>query len=202
MYTTQTRSQVDAAIAPKNRCRTATNLHVHEGNSQGLFRTMFFTGGSAMMLPMLDMSTEHTYIALLIVSFLAATLLPLGSEWLLVALLLGGKSPILVVVIATVGNTLGGATNYLIGRWGSTWLISKVLRINPDQQQQAQDWFQRYGSLSLLFSWLPVVGDPLCLVAGTLRTSLARFFVLVTTGKALRYISLTWLTLRGSELLR
>ena len=154
-----------------------------------------------MMPPMPDISPEYTYIALFFVSFLAATLLPLGSEWLLVALLLGGKSPLLVVVIATIGNTLGGATNYLLGRWGSTWLIRKVLRITPEQQQRAESWFAHYGSLSLLLSWLPVVGDPLCLVAGTLRTSLSRFFVLVTTGKALRYISLTWLTLRGSELL-
>lgn len=162
---------------------------------------MFFTGGSAMMPPMLDISPEHSYAALFFVSFLAATLLPLGSEWLLVALLLGGKSPVLVVVIATIGNTLGGASNYLIGRWGSTWLIRKILRINPEQQLRAQGWFERYGSLSLLLSWLPVVGDPLCLVAGTLRTSLTRFFVLVTTGKALRYITLTWLTLHGSEML-
>lgn len=154
-----------------------------------------------MMPAMLEISPEHSYAALFLISFLAATLLPLGSEWLLVALLLGGKSPILVVVIATIGNTLGGATNYLIGRWGSTWLIRKVLRITPDQQQRAENWFERYGSLSLLLSWLPIVGDPLCLVAGTLRTSITRFFILVTTGKALRYITLTWLTLRGSELL-
>jgi len=162
---------------------------------------MFLLSGSAMMPPMPDIAFEHTYVALFIVSFLAATLLPLGSEWLLVALLLGGKSPFLVVVIATIGNTLGGATNYLLGRWGSTWLIRKVLRITSEQQQRAESWFARYGSLSLLLSWLPVIGDPLCLVAGTLHTSLCRFFILVTTGKALRYISLTWLTLRGSELL-
>lgn len=150
---------------------------------------------------MLDISPEHTYVALFIVSFLAATLLPLGSEWLLVALLLDGRSPLLVVVIATIGNTLGGAASYLLGRWGSTWLIRKVLRIAPEQQQRAESWFAHFGSLSLLLSWVPLIGDPLCLVAGTLRTSLSRFFVLVTTGKALRYISLTWLTLRGSELL-
>ncbi len=154
-----------------------------------------------MMPTMLDISPEHTYAALLIVSFLAATLLPLGSEWLLVALLLDGKTPALVVVIATIGNTLGGATNYLIGRWGGPWLIRKVLRIDPRQQLRAESWFERYGSLSLLLSWLPVVGDPLCLVAGTLRTSLLRFFVLVTTGKAFRYLTLALLTLGGAELL-
>src|SRR6056297_1592994 len=162
---------------------------------------MFFTIASVMMPVMPDIFLEHTYAALFIVSFLAATLLPLGSEWLLVTLLLDGKSPALVVVIATIGNTLGGATNYLIGRWGSDWLIHKVLRVDSRQQLRAEDWFQRYGSLSLLLSWLPIVGDPLCLVAGTLRTSLLRFFVLVTTGKAFRYLTLALLTLGAAGLL-
>lgn len=154
-----------------------------------------------MMPAMMELSVEHTFFALFVVSFLAATLLPLGSEWLLVALLLDGKTPGALILIATIGNTLGAATNYLIGRWGSTWLIRKVLRIDPCQQLRAENWFQRYGSLSLLLSWLPVVGDPLCLVAGTLRTSILRFFVLVTTGKALRYLTLALLTLSGAELL-
>lgn len=149
---------------------------------------------------MFELTYEHSYTALFVVSFLAATLLPLGSEWLLIALLLGGKDPFITVVVATIGNTLGGATNYLIGRLGSSWLIRKVLRIDAAQQIRAESWFQRYGSFSLLLSWLPVVGDPLCLVAGTLRTSISRFFLLVTTGKALRYITLTLLTLHGAEL--
>lgn len=144
---------------------------------------------------------EHSFVALFTVSFLAATLLPLGSEWLLIALLLAGRDPIALVVIATIGNTLGGATNYLIGRWGSHWLIRRVLRINEQQQHRAERWFERYGSFSLLLSWLPVIGDPLCLVAGTLRTSIRRFFVLVASGKALRYSSLTLMTLYGAELL-
>ncbi len=162
---------------------------------------MFFIMPSVMMPIMPDIALEHTYAALFIVSFLAATLLPLGSEWLLVALLLDDKAPAVVVTIATIGNTLGGATNYLIGRWGGSWLIRKVLRIEARQQLRAENWFQRYGSLSLLLSWLPVVGDPLCLVAGTLRTSVSRFFVLVTTGKALRYLTLALITLGGAELL-
>lgn len=136
---------------------------------------------------------------LFFISFLAATLLPLGSEWLLVALLLRGLDPLILITVATFGNTLGGATNYLIGRWGSDWLTRRVLRIDANQQRRAQRWFERYGSYSLLLAWLPVIGDPLCLVAGTLRTSLRRFFLLVTTGKALRYSSLALLTLQGLE---
>jgi membrane protein YqaA with SNARE-associated domain len=154
-----------------------------------------------MMPAMAEFTFEHSYLALFLVSFLAATLLPLGSEWLLVALLLGGRETVPVVLIATVGNTLGATTNYLIGRWGSDWLIRRVLRIEPQRQRQAENWFQRYGSLSLLLSWLPVIGDPLCLVAGTLHTSAGRFLLLVSTGKALRYSTLALLTLSGSGML-
>ncbi|MFO7577065.1 MAG: YqaA family protein [Pelovirga sp.] len=150
---------------------------------------------------MAEFTLEHSYLALFLVSFLAATLLPLGSEWLLVALLLGGREVVPVVVTATVGNTLGATTNYLIGRWGSDWLIRRVLRIEPQRQRRAERWFQRYGSISLLLSWLPVIGDPLCLVAGTLHTSAGRFLLLVSTGKALRYSTLALLTLGGAGIL-
>ena len=69
------------------------------------------------------------------------------------------------------------------------------------RQQRAESWFNRYGSWSLLLSWLPVVGDPLCLVSGMLKTPLFRFSLLVTTGKGLRYSVLTLLTLQSAKML-
>ncbi|MDX2481776.1 MAG: VTT domain-containing protein, partial [Desulfuromusa sp.] len=81
------------------------------------------------------------------------------------------------------------------------WLAEKLLRIDKKRQQQAESWFNRYGSWSLLLAWLPIVGDPLCLVSGMLKTPLMRFFLLVTTGKGLRYSFLTLLTLQGAEIL-
>lgn len=140
-------------------------------------------------------------ISLFFISFFASTLLPLGSEWLLIMLLLQGSNPIATVAVATAGNSLGAGTNYLIGYFGGDWLVEKVLRIDKKRQQQAKIWFNRYGSWSLLLSWLPIIGDPLCLISGTLRTGLLKFSLLVTIGKGLRYSFLTLLTLQGAEML-
>ncbi|NOQ46044.1 MAG: DedA family protein [Desulfobulbaceae bacterium] len=107
--------------------------------------------------------------ALFVLSFLAATVLPLGSEWLLIGLILKSCNVENVVVVATVGNYLGACTTYGIGLWGSAFFMQRVLRIDADQTEKAAAIFQKYGSWSLMLSWLPLVGDPLCLVAGSLR---------------------------------
>ena len=146
-----------------------------------------------------ELLTEYGLFSLFLLSFCASTLLPLGSEWLLVALLLNGTDPLNSILIATLGNSLGAVTNYLIGRWGSDWLMSKLLRIDQSQQQRAEHWFNRYGSWALLLSWLPIIGDPLCLVSGSLKTPLLRFALLVTTGKGLRYTTVALLTLQGAK---
>ncbi|MEA3544877.1 MAG: YqaA family protein [Thermodesulfobacteriota bacterium] len=150
---------------------------------------------------MLEFFTEYGLWSLFFISFCASTLLPLGSEWLLVALLLQGSHPVATVVIATLGNSLGSGTNYLIGYYGGDWLAEKLLRIDTKQQQQAESWFNRYGNWSLLLAWLPIIGDPLCLVSGMLKTPVIHFSLLVTTGKGLRYSILTLLTLQGAEIL-
>ena len=144
---------------------------------------------------MVDFLLQYGLLSLLLISFFAATLLPFGSEWFLILLLLNGNSPFLAVVIATIGNSLGAWTNYLIGSWGKDWLIRNLLRINQHQQNRAEIWFKKYGCWSLLMSWLPVVGDPLCLVSGILKTPLSHFFILVVSGKGLRYVSVSLLTL-------
>ena len=154
-----------------------------------------------MIAAMSEFLVNYGLWSLFFISFCASTLLPLGSEWLLIALLLQGSNPLATVAVATLGNSLGAGTNYLIGFYGGNWLIEKVLRIDEPRQQQAIRWFNRYGSWSLLLAWLPVIGDPLCLVAGILKTPLLRFSLLVTTGKGLRYTFLTILTLRGAEML-
>jgi membrane protein YqaA with SNARE-associated domain len=125
--------------------------------------------------------------ALFLLSFLAATVLPLGSEWLLVALIINHSDPGSVVMIATVGNFLGACTTYGIGFWGSAFLLHKILRIDEKQTDRATALFNKYGSWSLLLSWLPIIGDPLCLVAGSLRFNFVLFSVLVLIGKLGRY---------------
>ncbi|MGW8193217.1 MAG: YqaA family protein [Desulforhopalus sp.] len=142
--------------------------------------------------------TTPSLPALFSLSFLAATVLPLGSEWLLVVMVLQGFDLPKVVMTATVGNFLGGCTTYLIGVWGSTVVIRSVLRISDHQLARANHLYEKYGSWSLLFSWLPVVGDPLCLLAGVFRTSWVRFGVLVFVGKFFRYATLAYLSLQGT----
>lgn len=146
-----------------------------------------------------ELLLEHGLLSLFLLSFCASTLLPLGSEWLLVSLLLEGINPLQAVSVATFGNSLGAATNYLLGWLGSDWLIQRLLRIGSSQRQRAQNWFNRFGSWALLFSWLPIVGDPLCLVSGSLKTPLLKFVMLVTSGKALRYASVAFITLQCAK---
>ena len=137
--------------------------------------------------------------ALFVLSFLASTMLPLGSEWLLVALLVQKHEPLMTVVVATAGNYLGACTSYFIGIYGGDFLMKKLLRINDAERGRAENFFAKYGSWSLLFSWLPVIGDPLCLAGGFLKIPFTRFSILVASGKALRYSAVAWLTLKGVQ---
>ena len=125
--------------------------------------------------------------ALFFLSLLAATLVPMGSEWLLLSLLFQGFSPVQVVVVATLGNVLGACITYGIGVWGSEFLMKKLLRVDEKQSTRAMALYQRYGPFSLLLSWLPVIGDPLCLAAGVLRLQPLLFLLPVVTGKLARY---------------
>lgn len=150
---------------------------------------------------MQDFLLANGYPALFLLSFLASTLIPLGSEWLLVTLLAHDFAPLPVVLTASVGNVLGACTSYAVGLYGSAFLTAKVLRMDEHDRLRAERFFARYGSWSLLLSWLPVVGDPLCVVAGMLRVGAGRFVLLVTVGKVARYAAVAWATLAGRQLL-
>ncbi len=141
---------------------------------------------------------DHGLVALLLLSFLASTLVPLGSEWLLAVLLLKGFDPLPAVLVATLGNALGALTTYAIGLWGGPVLIRRVLRIDEPARRRAERFYARFGSWSLLLSWLPVIGDPLCLAGGILRVGFRRFLLLVALGKLARYQVVAWLVLQGS----
>nr|WP_249434020.1 YqaA family protein [Enterobacter cloacae] len=124
-------------------------------------------------------------------SFLSATLLPGNSEVVLVAMLLSGVSqPWLLVLIATMGNSLGGLTNVILGRF---FPLREKLR----WQEKAVGWLKRYGAATLLLSWMPVIGDLLCLLAGWMRISWGPVLFFLCLGKALRYVLVAWATLQG-----
>ena len=139
--------------------------------------------------------TEFGYIGLFFASFLAATILPLSSEIVLVFLLLKSINPIILISIATIGNVLGSFVNYLIGAWGSVFIIRKFLKISEDAFSKAKYRFKKYGVYSLFFAWVPIIGDPLTVVAGVLKINILLFIALVTSGKLIRYIIIAYATL-------
>ncbi len=98
----------------------------------------------------------------------------------------GGNANVLLW-IATVGNVLGSVVTYGMGWFGNAALHQRWLRMDEKKISRAGTWFEKYGKFSLLLAWLPIVGDPLCLVAGVLRSSLLWFLCLVTLGKLARY---------------
>ena len=144
---------------------------------------------------------SHGYSGLFALSFLASTLLPVGSEWLLVLMLLQGNDPLATVAVATIGNYLGGCTTWAIGVWGGPLLVRRILRIDPATEEAAVGFYRRYGVWSLLLSWMPIIGDPLCLVGGILKVDFSRFSLLVFTGKLVRYAVVAWLTLGGMRII-
>ncbi len=139
--------------------------------------------------------TEFGYIGLFFSSFLAATILPLSSEVVLVFLLIKSFNPIILISIATIGNTLGSFVNYIIGAWGSVFIIKKTLRISEKDFSKAMQRFKKYGVYSLFFAWVPIVGDPLTIVAGVLKINILLFIALVVSGKLIRYIIIAYATL-------
>lgn len=127
-------------------------------------------------------------------AFTAATLLPAQSEAVFVGLLAAQTiDPLALFLVASLANTTGSVVNWWLGRMlaqGGVERLPVRLRPDPAKLMRAQGWFGRFGWPSLLLAWLPVIGDPLTLVAGTLNYPLGRFVLLVFTGKAARYAAL------------
>lgn len=140
---------------------------------------------------------DYGYFGLFAASFLAATILPLSSEVVLSALLLGGLSPASLVAVATAGNVLGAVTNYALGYTGGELFKRKFSTASESEVNASLARFEKYGTASLLFAWVPVIGDPLTVAAGVLRVNFLVFMVLVTIGKLGRYVAIAWLMPAG-----
>lgn len=134
--------------------------------------------------------------ALFFAAFLAATLVPAQSEAVLVALILQNSWPVWVLLaVASVGNVMGSALNWALGRFLSGYRDRRWFPVSGKSFDQAVGWYRRWGHWSLLGSWLPVVGDPLTCVAGVLREPFWRFLLLVGLAKTGRYAVLAAATL-------
>ena len=127
------------------------------------------------------------YFSLFLTAFASATLLPGGSEALFLYLLSEPLSPLALFFFATLGNTLGSFVNYLLGKYGMGFAL-KYHYIKEKSLSKASTYFEIYGAWSLLFSWLPIIGDPLTLFAGIARYPLWKFLIIVGSAKCARYI--------------
>ena len=136
------------------------------------------------------------YAGLFAASFLAATVFPFQSELVLLGLLLSGDYPWpALLAVATVGNVGGAVVNWALGRFFLHFRDRRWFPVKPETYARVERWYARYGVWSLLFAWVPLVGDPLTVVAGALRANLVLFVVLVTVGKLGRYAVLVAATL-------
>lgn len=136
------------------------------------------------------------YIGLFVSALIAATILPMQSEAVLVGLLTAGDYPVAnLLVVATVGNVLGAVINWYLGRFLLRFHDRRWFPVSDRQLARAEIWYRKFGRWSLLGSWLPIVGDPLTIVAGVLREPLVSFLILVTIAKGTRYLLLAAATL-------
>ncbi|MEQ9595596.1 MAG: YqaA family protein [Parvibaculum sp.] len=143
------------------------------------------------------MTGLSAYAALFLAAFVAATLLPAQSETVLAGLLVaGGHSPVLLVLVAGIGNVLGSLVNYALGRAALRFRDRRWFPAGPAALERASRWYGRYGRWSLLMSWAPFIGDPLTVAAGILREPLWSFLLLVATAKFARYAALAAVTLQ------
>ncbi|MGN2411630.1 YqaA family protein [Pseudomonas syringae] len=137
-----------------------------------------------------------SYLGLFGVAFGAATLLPLQSEAVLVGMLLSEHYvTILLLLAATTGNVLGSVVNWYLGRSIERFRHKRWFPVSERHLDKAQSIYGRFGRWALLFSWVPVIGDPITLIAGVMREPLWRFLLVVTLAKALRYLTLIVITL-------
>lgn len=135
------------------------------------------------------------YAGLFIAALGAATILPMQSEAVLVGMLLADYSPWLVVGVASLGNVLGSVINWGLGRGLERFRHHRWFPASDAALERAQRWYKRYGKWSLLLSWVPIIGDPITVIAGVMREPLPVFLLLVALAKIGRYLVLAAVTL-------
>jgi membrane protein YqaA with SNARE-associated domain len=129
-----------------------------------------------------------TYLSLALISFLAATIIPLSSELALASLLSTNEhNSFILIGTASLGNILGSIFNWLLGFYLFKYINKKWFPFKENQVNAASKKFSKFGAWSLLFAWVPIIGDPLTFMAGILKINFLLFLILVAVGKISRY---------------
>ena len=134
------------------------------------------------------------YLSLFIISFLAATILPFSSELTLAGLIATSSyDNSLLLIVASLGNVLGSVVNWIFGFYSRNLSKKKWFPFKDEKIEKSSKWFNKFGRWSLLFAWVPIIGDPLTLAAGLLKVKFTEFLILVTIGKVSRYLVIFYL---------
>ena len=134
------------------------------------------------------------YLSLFTISFLAATILPFSSELMLASMLsIENYNRTLLITFSSLGNILGSVFNWVLGFYFINLQNKKWFPFKEKQISKSSLWFEKYGKWSLLFAWVPIIGDPLTFVAGTMKTKILIFIILVSFGKIARYLFISLL---------
>ena len=132
------------------------------------------------------------YLGLFLICFLAATILPFTSEGVLILFLAASYDPLICLIVATTGNSLGGLTNYGLGMLGKPSALKKIYK-NPGRYTRMVNAVDKYGYWLGLLSWVPFIGDPLTIALGFFRVRFFPFLLLMIIGKFLRYFLLIFI---------
>ena len=135
------------------------------------------------------------YLGLFIATFVASTLVPLSSEIFVVLAIIINYNPFLVLIFATFGNFFGSLTNYYLGKYGNKFFLSKYVHEDSKHRKRAEKLYHKYGAPILFFSWLPGIGDPLCIIPGVLNVDIKKFSFWVFLGKFFRFLVVIIITL-------
>ena len=143
------------------------------------------------------MNSLEAYSSLFIASFLSSTILPGHSEITLTTLILLEKySQFLLIFFASLGNILGSIVNWFLGLYITKFVNKSWFPFSKKQLDKSSSWYLKYGKWSLFLSWVPIIGDPLTIVAGMFRVPLIIFIIIVSISKALRYIFVGYVALK------
>jgi len=136
-----------------------------------------------------------SYLGLFWTCFLSATIIPIPSEAAVIGFLSSDYNVWLVVLVASIGNTLGGCTNYLIGRGASSSVLLDKFNINTQKVERWQQKTNRWGAFLGLLAWVPFIGDPMVIVLGFLKVPFWKLSFWILVGKTLRYAFIAYLFL-------
>ena len=142
------------------------------------------------MTELSDLALSLGYPGVFLVSFIASTLIPFSNEVVVAAMPALGYGIWLTAIWATAGGYLGSLLNYFVGKKGTYFFFAYWRKIKPERWQQAECIFQRWGNFALFFVWLPIIGDPLAIIAGVFKVDWRLFSFWVITGKFLRFMLL------------